>query len=151
MCTPCERCVECGLCAAYIIRIFLYRKKIAVVYSENSHWRHFCGSDVPHGQNTVASLFKTSCLMKKPLSGPNLNKTCKQFTHFPSYDFDSVWCAVLLMAKQRDLPQENFGLPGTCETHFLPWKALLRLANTLISTQDKHALRANNSDRTKYV
>ncbi len=50
---------------------------------------------------TVASLFKTSCLMKKRLLGLNLNKTCKQLTHFPPCDVDCVLCAVLLVAKQE--------------------------------------------------
>ena len=50
---------------------------------------------------TVVSLFKTSCLMKKRLLGLDLNKTCKQLTHFPPCDFDSVWCAVLLVARHE--------------------------------------------------
>jgi hypothetical protein len=46
--------------------------------------------------------------------------------------FDVLFCSL----QKKRFAAEKFGLPGICKIHFLPQKALSRLPNTLIFTQE---------------
>ncbi len=89
-----------------------YRRGKGVGGEGHAHCKSACFAVVIKLNNTrrrtVASLFKTLYLMKKRLLGLNLNQTCKQLTHSPPCDFHSVWCAVLLVAKQEVYRKKNW-------------------------------------------
>ncbi len=91
---------------------------------------------------------------EKQLLGLNLNKTYKQLTHSPPCDFESVWCAVLLIAKQKGLLQENLGFLVFTKSIFCPRKPYEGLQIRWFTHKKRAnacALCANTSDRTKYA
>jgi hypothetical protein len=92
--------------------------------------------------------------MKKRLLGPNLNKTCKQLTHFPPCDFDSVLCAVLRVARQ-EVCRKKIWASWYLQNSFSTIKSLIKACKYADFHTKKRAdarvLCANNSDRTKYA
>jgi hypothetical protein len=47
--------------------------------------------------------------MKKHVLGPKLNKAYYCLTHFVLCDFDAIWCAILLAARQDIWAKQKLG------------------------------------------